>query len=47
MTKYSFFEHSQPTEAPVTLPLPDEIGADLKKLLDWQAEFAKRPVPAV
>jgi hypothetical protein len=45
MTKYSYYEHSQPGEAPVALPEPDELEADLTKLKNWLAEFTKRPVP--
>ncbi len=42
MTKYSRYEHSQPNEAPVSLPEPDELAADLKQLADWLAEFSGR-----
>jgi hypothetical protein len=45
MTKYSRYEHSQPDEAPVNLPEPDEIASDLQRLKTWQDEFAKRVVP--
>lgn len=45
MTKYSHFEHSQPSEAPVPLPLPDELEEDLKKLKVWLDEFSARPMP--
>jgi ABC-type uncharacterized transport system ATPase subunit len=44
MTKYSCYEHSQSSEAPVELPSPDEIATDIDNLLDWHAEFTKRPV---
>lgn len=43
MTKYSRYEHAQPREAPVTLPEPDEITNDLKKLKAWYDEFTARP----
>jgi hypothetical protein len=43
MTKYSKYEHSQPLEAPVPIPSPDEIQEDLKKLQVWYGDFAKRP----
>ncbi|MDO8544495.1 MAG: AAA family ATPase [Opitutaceae bacterium] len=46
MTKYSRYEHSQPTEAPVPLPEPDEIAADLTRLQTWLKQFTERPVPA-
>jgi len=44
MTKYSRYEHSQPFEAPVPLPDPDELESDFKALKHWQDEFKKRPV---
>lgn len=44
MTKYSRYEHSQSGEAPVTLPEPDELDADLTELAKWRDEFEKRPV---
>jgi hypothetical protein len=42
MSKYSCFEHSQSIEAPVQLPSPDEISADIDQLLAWHAEFTQR-----
>ena len=42
MTKYSKYEHSQPLEAPVPLPEPDEFEADFNKLKAWQSEFKNR-----
>lgn len=42
MTKYSYYEHSQPLEAPVELPKPDAIKQDIKELLSWIDEFDKR-----
>lgn len=47
MTKYSRYEHSQPLEAPVPIPEPDELETDFTALKDWQAEFKKRPLPPV
>lgn len=47
MTKYSRYEHAQPKEAPVTLPEPDEIADDLKKLKAWYDEFTARPTVAL
>lgn len=44
MTKYSRHEHSQPLEAPVPLPEPDELETDFAALKNWQAEFKKRPL---
>lgn len=46
MSKYSRYEHSQPSEAPVPLPEPDEIAADLTRLQTWLTEFTDRPRPA-
>ncbi|WP_320007149.1 AAA family ATPase [Maridesulfovibrio sp.] len=45
MTKYSRYEHSQPLEAPVSLPAPDELEPDFKGLQQWQAAFKARPIP--
>jgi len=42
MTKYSRYEHSQPNEAPVVLPDPDELKADLESLRDWRTSFIAR-----
>jgi len=42
MTKYSRYEHSQPNEAPVTMPLPDEIKKDFDALKEWQKTFSTR-----
>lgn len=46
MTKYSRYEHTQPDEAPVPLPEPDELTEDLQKLKTWLEEFTARVVPA-
>jgi energy-coupling factor transporter ATP-binding protein EcfA2 len=43
MTKYSRYEHSQPNEAPVTPPTPDELKTDLEALRDWRTAFVARP----
>lgn len=42
MTKYSCYEHSQPQEAPVNVPAPEEIAQDIDKILSWLNEFEKR-----
>ena len=42
MTKYSRFEHSQPTESPVELPRPDDLLADMTELKNWREEYEKR-----
>ncbi len=42
MTKYSKYEHSQPGEAPVQIPLPDELKQDFEAMKEWRTEFAKR-----
>lgn len=47
MTKYSGFEHSQPTESPVELPRPDDLLADMISLKIWREEYAKRTATAV
>lgn len=47
MTKYSGFEHSQPTESPVELPKPDDLLTDMTSLKNWREEYAKRPASAV
>ena len=44
MTKYSGFEHSQPTESPIEIPRPDELLADMYSLKSWREEYAKRTV---
>ncbi|MCG5531610.1 AAA family ATPase, partial [Halorhodospira halochloris] len=43
MTKYSRYEHSQPNEAPVAPPTPDELKADMEALRDWRTAFVARP----
>ena len=42
MSKYSCFEHSQPTEK--TIPLPDlaDFEKDIKSLLDWNDNFSNK-----
>lgn len=45
MTKYSRYEHSQPNEAPVALPEPDDIAVDLTRLQAWLKEFSERKIP--
>ena len=42
MTKYSRYEHSQPIEAPIMLPEPNELEKDFKELQQWLSEFKKR-----
>ena len=44
MTKYSCYEHSQSAEAPVEVPDPDEIEADIDRLLAWHNEFKDRGI---
>jgi energy-coupling factor transporter ATP-binding protein EcfA2 len=44
MTRYSCFEHSQSEELPVELPCPDELEADVSRVLKWIVEFEKRTV---
>jgi hypothetical protein len=42
MTKYSSYEHSQPEEAPVALPRPEEIETDLKAISNFIENIQKR-----
>jgi len=42
MTKYSRYEHSQPSEAPVAPPTPEELKVDLEALRDWRTAFVGR-----
>ena len=42
MTAYSRYEHSQPEEAPVELPKPDEIEKDLKEIAGFIETLKKR-----
>lgn len=42
MTKYSRYEHSQPNEAPVALPDPQELKKDMETLRDWRNAFLAR-----
>jgi energy-coupling factor transporter ATP-binding protein EcfA2 len=42
MTKYSKYEHSQPTEEPVEIPEPTEIESDVDALINWISEFKNR-----
>jgi hypothetical protein len=42
MTKYSRYEHSQPDEAPIALPRPEEIEADLKEIKGFIERIQKR-----
>lgn len=42
MTKYSSFEHSQSLEAPSAVISPDELTADLDRLINWHATFITR-----
>lgn len=44
MTKYSSYEHSQSSEAPVELPEPDELKVDIERLIAWNSEFSKRSI---
>ena len=44
MTKYSCFEHSQSDEAPVDVPEPDQIEADIDRMIEWHKEFTARAV---
>jgi hypothetical protein len=39
MSKYSRYEHPQPSDAPIALPEIEEIKADLEKLISWLGSF--------
>ncbi len=42
MTKYSYYEHSQPFETPIEVPGPDELKADLDEVVDWLKAYKQR-----
>lgn len=42
MSKYSAFEHSQPTDTPAWLPELDELLADVQSMLNWIKDFDSR-----
>ncbi len=42
MTKYSTYEHSQPDEAPIPLPPPDEIESDLNAIKSFIKSIRSR-----
>jgi energy-coupling factor transporter ATP-binding protein EcfA2 len=42
MTKYSRYEHAQSMEAPVELPLPEELLEDIAKLKKWRDDLELR-----
>ena len=44
MTKYSSYEHSQAPEAPVEMPSPEDLRADLDTILAWHDEYKRRQV---
>jgi energy-coupling factor transporter ATP-binding protein EcfA2 len=44
MTKYSFFEHSQPPESPIRIPEPAVLEADLNNMIKWHEEFKQRSI---
>lgn len=44
MGKYSCYEHSQSSEAPVEVPQPEELRVDIEALLTWHDEFKNRKV---
>lgn len=43
MTKYSSYEHSQSSEAPVFVPEADELRGDIESLKAWREQFKQRP----
>ncbi len=44
MTKYSKYEHSQPTELPLGLINPEALEKDFNAMKAWIDEFTKRPI---
>ena len=42
MTKYSYFEHSQPSEKPIELPDLEYLEKDVNDLIDWGKDDKKR-----
>ena len=42
MSKYSFYEHSQPLETPISLPDITDIETDLNTMETWAKEYDKR-----
>ena len=44
MTRYSCYEHSQPSETPIEIPQPTEIEKDVDNLLKWLTEFNSRNI---
>lgn len=42
MTKYSFIEHSQPSDALVLQYTVDEIESDIQNYIDWISEYSKK-----
>ncbi len=42
MTKYSRYEHAQSSEAPVDLPLPDELLEDAESIKVWRNKLEER-----
>lgn len=47
MSKYSRYEHPQPSDAPIALPDIDEIKADLESLINWLGTFNTKKKPFV
>lgn len=41
MTKYSYFEHSQPSEKPIELPDLEYLEKDVNNLIDWGKDYKK------
>ncbi|MCM1006484.1 MAG: hypothetical protein NC485_00910 [Ruminococcus flavefaciens] len=42
MTRYSYFDHSQSVERPVSLPSVDDVEKDIDRVLAWSEDFKKR-----
>jgi energy-coupling factor transporter ATP-binding protein EcfA2 len=42
MTEYSKYEHSQPSETPISLPDPNTLEKDVRRAMAWIIEFENR-----
>ena len=42
MSKYSYYEHSQPEELPISLPDPGDLEKDLTRIISFIEELNKR-----
>ncbi len=42
MTKYSYYEHSQPSEKPIDLPKLEDLEKDIEEFINWGKEYKSR-----